>query len=255
MSIWKFVTSLFNKKQNEEVLVKTISAIVSDEEAYIPYRSDVLNNYLLSRNVDLKDPLDASVKIKKLFKPTPDAKVLNGTVNAKRNLSFTAGSNVVIINLIDLILNECSFLLKSDIKDTIVIINVSRNIQLHRNARFAVRGISPDNVLINYNGSGSPALLMASSLVGTLITPNRLVISGRSSLLGETLRSSPIVTDGSSVTNKTTANKIILQKKRDAELEELRKKEEEAANPSDPIKKKVSDEKADNSIFEKPRWN
>lgn len=253
MEFLKKLAALFFRESSveEPSLVKSTAAIVTDEEAYIPYRSEVLNAYLLSRNVDLKDPLDASVKIKKLFKATPDTKVLNGTVNSTRNVVFSAGTNVVVMNLTDLVLTESALLLKSAIKDTIVIINVARNIRLSRNAKLMVQGIAPDNVLINHNGSTAPSLLANSSILGTIITGQRLLLSGRSSLTGETLRSSATLAGDSSIVNKTTENKIKLQKQRDEELKRIEAEELEKEVP----KKKASDEKADNSIFEKPRWN
>jgi len=246
----KLIQSLFGNKPEDETLVKGAAPLVTEEEAYIPYRSEVLNNYLLQRNVNLNDPLDASVKIKKQFRQTTDAAVLKGTVDSRKNITFTAASNVAVINLTDLVLSECSFVIKSEFKDTIVIINVSRRLSLSKNARLTVRGLPPENILINFTGSGSPVLSFSSLLIGTIITAQSMVISSRSSLMGETLRSKPNIIGDGSMVNKTTENFAKLKKQREDELKKGIVPPEAVVI----VKDKPSDESAGDEIFEKKKW-
>jgi len=194
---------------------------VTDEEAYIPFRSKTLDDYLISKKVDLSDPLAASVRIRKFFKATPDTKKLNGDVNSKTNILVKAASNVVIANLKNLKLKECYLTFSSDIPNTIVIINVAGSLDFTRYGKLRVAGtIKPDDVLINCTGPFGPTIMSNSSLVGTVITMSMLSVLRECYFEGETIGSSTIVSNGTMV-NKTTENKAKLQKEREAALKEL----------------------------------
>jgi hypothetical protein len=206
---------LFSGEQEE--LVGNSNVLVTKEEAYIPYRSEVLEKYLLSRDVDLKDPIDASVKIRKSFRATSDTSALKGNVDLKRSLTLKAKSNVVIANLRDFKLSEARLRVDSTFPDTILIINVTGKLSFTRNSKLELVGISPENVLINCTGSFSPSLMNNSELVGTIVTLKRLTILSNCRLNGETLGSEPNISRGTMV-NKTTENFARLVKEREAEL-------------------------------------
>ena len=101
--IKKLFSWFFQEKENEENVLKTGNNIpdVTLEEAYVPHRSEMFDNYLLSKGVNLEDPIDASVKIRRNFKSTPDTAFLKGNVDIKRSVKIKAATNVVIANLRD----------------------------------------------------------------------------------------------------------------------------------------------------------
>ena len=215
---------LFNwlcKKEKKISFGSSVSQ-VTKEEAYIPYRSEAFNKYFLSKGVDLNDPIDASVKIRRNFKPTSDTAVLKGTVDIKRNLKLKASSNVVIANLTDLKIKDCSLTIESTFTDTFVVINVSRSLSLTR-GRLQLKGINPENVLINYTGASGPSLMTDSVLYGTVVTLSKMSILRNCTLFGETLGSEePLISNGKMV-NKTTENLARLQAEKEKELKQKEK--------------------------------
>jgi hypothetical protein len=213
-------------KEESALLVGSTVPLVTEKEAYVPFYSETLNKFLLSQGINLKDPIDASVKIRTKIKQTPDAVVLKGNVRTSSH-SITpkvkAATNQVFITLKDLVLNQDTLIIESSFPDTIVIINVSGRLNLSKNSKIHFRGgIPASNVLINYTGNGSPSLMTSSSLVGTLITPKRLSVLNGCVFEGETIGSEPLVSNGK-VINKTIENMAKLQAEREKEFEKKKR--------------------------------
>jgi hypothetical protein len=207
-------------KNNKGLIVGNSVPLVTEEEAYIPFRSEAFDKYFLSRSVNLNDPIEASVKIRRNFKSTPDTAVLKGNIDTKRSLKIKAATNVVIANLKDLKIRDCNLTIESSFANTFVVINVSNSLSLTR-GRIVLKGIDPENVLFNYTGPFGPSLMTDSTLVGTVVTLTKMSILRGCTLLGETLGSEPVISNGKMV-NKTTENMEKLQAERQKEAEEAK---------------------------------
>lgn len=209
---------LFRSKNNVTVSFQT--PVVTKEEAYIPFRSPTLEKYLKSKEVDLRDPLDASIKIRKFLRSTPDTAILKGNIDSKQNVLLKSATNVMVANLQDLRLKECSLIIRSDFENSIVIFNIAGKLSLMKNAKIELRGtLKPENILFNCTGTFVPSVMTNSCLIGTVITLNGLSLLRGCKLEGETIGSEPNVSGGV-VVNKTTENMARLQKER---LEQLKK--------------------------------
>ncbi len=206
-----------NYAQNSIVSNTELLPPVTEKEAYVRFRSDTLEKYLVSKKIDLSkydDPIacaDAFVKIKGL-RATPKTPT---EFKLSRSQRIAINSKIIVLKLTDLSLNRCDLTITSSEEDAILIINVSRSFSLSNGRLFFGGGIKADNVIINCAGFAS--MLGRSSATGTILTRTPLTITGGSTLEGEIIGSKPNVAGSAVYKNKTTENLIKLQAERDAE--------------------------------------